>query len=93
MFSSTRLIVLVAVIALHMGCDGPCRALAEQVCQCEPSARERNACNVKLDQADSRDDPTPEEEALCSELLDTCTCDALAQDNLAACGLTNGSPP
>ena len=85
-----RVIALGTVVLSSAACDGPCRALAEQICACEPSARERRACSVRVENADARQDPTPEEQSICSGLLDRCTCDALAQDNLAACGLTKG---
>lgn len=68
------------------GCSGPCQTLAEMVCNCEPSRREQDSCLIRLDQNLDRS-VTAEEEALCEEQLETCTCDALAQDDFAACGL------
>ena len=82
---------LVATVLMSTACDGPCRALAQQICECEPSARERRACELRVENADARQDPTPAEQTICSGLLDSCTCDALARDDLAACGLTKGS--
>lgn len=88
MIALIRGLALVAAASLGTACDNPCRALAQQICECEPSARERRACEARVENANAQQDPTPIEESLCSRLLDGCTCDALAQNNFAACGLT-----
>lgn len=71
------------------GCQDPCVTLAERICNCEATADERRACiadritnqqnTVKVDDADRE---------VCTGALDTCTCAALDQNNLAACGFS-----
>lgn len=70
-----------------LGCDPPCQSLAQEICNCEPNRTEQDVCFRKLQ---IRGDlPTnPEEEMACSALLETCTCEALAREDLAACGLS-----
>lgn len=76
-----------ALVALW-GCDGPCRALAERICDCEFNARERAACIQEIDSNESVRPPTDEENERCSELMDSCTCDALENQEFDRCGLT-----
>ncbi len=81
------LVALVLPLAL-VGCDGPCRVLAERVCECtSPSPNEQNACLLRLDTNEDRD-PTDAEEENCDRLLDTCSCAALQQGRLEACGVS-----
>lgn len=73
------------------GCTGPCRSLAEQICSCEPNDVEQQACVVRIDAVSDR--TVSEAEAnRCDQLLETCTCEALARDDFAACGLTKTAP-
>jgi phage-related protein len=85
---------LAAIFGLSValsGCSGPCRALAETVCSCEPNDVEQQACLVRIDAVSDRP-VSPAEEDRCDQLLESCTCDALAVDNFAACGLTKNAP-
>ncbi len=85
---------LAAIFGLSLtlsGCSGPCRALAETVCSCEPNDVEQQACLVRIDAVADRPVSTAEAER-CDQLLESCTCDALAADNYAACGLTKTAP-
>lgn len=71
------------------GCQDPCVTLAERICNCEPSSAERQSCrrtrivnqqsNVAIEEADRE---------LCQAKLETCTCVALDENNLEACGFT-----
>ena len=76
-----------------MGCDGPCRSLAQRICECETNARERAACVQEIDSNGNVRQPTAEEDERCSELLETCECEALEREDFAACGLTKRREP
>lgn len=69
------------------GCDDPCVALAERVCQCQLDPTERLACRQErvTNQRDQlpRDD---EDKARCSAALDTCDCADLDQNRTEECG-------
>jgi len=67
-------------------CQGPCRTLAEQVCQCAASPREQRACEVRIDANEQA--VTDAEAERCEDLTDTCTCEALELGKLQKCGLT-----
>lgn len=78
-----------AVLTLALGlfgCDGPCQSLAERICSCEPNQTERQSCELKV-QLRLNEPVTLEEEATCSELLDSCTCEAIADEDFLACGI------
>lgn len=70
-----------------VGCDGPCRQLADRICGCETYVIERSACLQEVDSNGNVRQPSPEEDDRCVDLLDTCTCDALEREDFAACGL------
>jgi hypothetical protein len=73
--------------ALSAACQDPCVQLAERICRCERSEAQRRVCrsdrivqqqnNVTIDEADRE---------FCAQKLDTCTCAALDQQDLDACG-------
>ncbi|MCC7109590.1 MAG: hypothetical protein IT382_09900 [Deltaproteobacteria bacterium] len=82
------LLLLAAASALSMlACQDPCVALAERICSCEPTASDRQTCRtyrvvnqqsqVQIDDAD-RD--------FCEAKLQTCSCGALDENDLDACG-------
>lgn len=73
-------------------CDGPCRTLAERICACEFNASEQAACLLEIDSNGNVRMPTAEEDEACMVFLDSCTCEALAAENFAACGLTKTNP-
>jgi len=68
------------------GCDGPCQALSERICSCEPNRTEEQACLLKV-QIRGDTPVSMAEEARCSELLDACSCEALADEDYLACGI------
>ena len=68
------------------GCETPCNALADVICECEPNAAEEDVCKLRIDIASDRAVSDAENE-MCSMRLETCTCEALENDDLAACGL------
>jgi hypothetical protein len=76
-----------AVIGLS-ACDGPCRMLAERVCECQTqSPNEETACLIRLDANEDRS-PTTAEEELCERQLDRCSCADIEQGRLETCGLS-----
>lgn len=68
-------------------CSDSCVDLSQEICACEPSQTAQTACLNRLDTRTSLRDATEEELERCTQLLDTCTCDALARGDYAACGL------
>lgn len=75
-----------ALAAALAGCDGPCQTLSERICSCEPNSTEQQSCLLKV-QIRGDTPVTIEEEARCSELLDSCSCEALADNDYLACGI------
>jgi hypothetical protein len=67
------------------GCQSPCDSLAETICECELNSAEESAC-LEAVRANRRPVTIPEEET-CSVHVETCTCEALEDGNLVACGL------
>jgi hypothetical protein len=79
-----------ALTALLFGasaCNGPCEELAKKICECELSQAAQNQCEEQVRSAMDGRDVTEQENAVCEAALDTCSCDTLEQDKLAACGL------
>ena len=68
------------------GCDDPCLALTRDLCMCERTEFEQQACVQRIE-AVSVPAPTAIEEDCCIALQESCTCDELAEGNLAACGV------
>lgn len=86
---SSRALTALLLIALGASaCDGPCRSLAERICNCEFNAVERGACLREIDSNGNVRQPTSEEDEACMAFLDTCTCEALEREDNVACGLT-----
>lgn len=69
-------------------CSGPCETLAEKICSCEINGTQEQSCLLRMQRVGDRVVSTEEAER-CSNLLDTCDCDALDREDYAACGLTN----
>lgn len=76
-----------------VGCGDPCKDLSEQVCGCMPTVNQQQNCsnhvNSLAGQYHANPNSAVEQAGLnrCTALLTTCSCDALATGNLAACGL------
>ena len=69
-------------------CEGPCRALAERVCDCSRSPREDLDCEQRISINANNREATEAEEEVCVALLDTCSCAAIDVGRLDLCGLT-----
>jgi hypothetical protein len=91
-----RVVVVVIaglVAALGSGCQDPCVTLAERICNCEKTADERRACITdRVSNQQSSVEVSDADRAFCQAILDdgTCTCAALDENDLAACGFANG---
>lgn len=91
--AATLTVGVLGLGAATSGCQDPCVVLAERICGCEPSTAERQSCrrtrivnqqsNITIEDADRE---------LCQAKLETCTCSALDQNNLDACGFTPVAP-
>ncbi len=76
--------VLAAAVA---GCQDPCVALAERICNCEPTQINRRTCIAdRITSQQGAVTLTDADRELCAAKLDTCTCAALDQNDLDACG-------
>jgi hypothetical protein len=78
-------------LACVAGCDSACKELGSKVCDCQPSRSKEERCRTAIDAAYENREPSDSEEDTCQSILDhgTCTCEAIAADNLAACGLSS----
>ncbi|HET6345412.1 MAG TPA: hypothetical protein VFH51_10790 [Myxococcota bacterium] len=82
-----------AAALLLGGCSDPCKDLSERICNCKSTVDEQRACLTQVSNLASQRQSDPnkavEREGLdtCKNLLATCTCAALAEGNLSACGL------
>ena len=82
------MLAALALSAALAGCNGPCQTLADRICACEPNRTEEQSCQLTVQMRSNL--PVSQAEAqVCSDLLDTCDCDALAREDYAACGLAN----
>jgi len=87
-------LVLAALTAVAAsGCQDPCVTLAERICNCEATANERRACIAdRITNQQGSVDVSEQDRAFCQAILDdgSCTCAALDQNDLTACGFANG---
>lgn len=82
------LISLAASSLLLGGCKGPCRTLAEKLCDCEATSLLRESCLREASQEESRVSPTVEQEAQCEALIEQCDCNSIeTTEGKRACGL------
>jgi hypothetical protein len=81
-------VVAVAFAATALGgCEDPCVALARRICNCEATFAARQACVAdRITNQQGSVELTDADRAVCSDKLDTCTCAALDQNDLDACG-------
>lgn len=84
-----RALVLFALFGLALtGCKGNCRKLSEKLCECEINSVAKDACLQRVSSEDSRIGPTPEDDATCGALLDSCDCHLIGTaEGKKACGL------
>lgn len=62
-------------------------ALAERICSCEPTEADRRSCrNDRIVNQQSQVQIDDADRDFCEAKLDTCTCGALDENQLDACG-------
>jgi hypothetical protein len=82
-------LVGVGVVLCASSCADPCVVLAERICNCEPTFATRRACVAdRITNQQGRIEVTDADREACSAALETCTCAALDQNELSACGMT-----
>ncbi|MEK7705199.1 MAG: hypothetical protein AAB426_09590 [Myxococcota bacterium] len=82
-----QIVLVVAVLVGASACDSPCVTLGHVICDCETSETAQQSCRQTVDDRSKDTDVSSADEKRCSELLDSCSCNKLADGNLAACGL------
>jgi len=90
-FYLPALALLGAVTLSSAGCGNACVDLAKQICSCQPTKAKQADCQTRVDTQKLASDANKAERQRCSELVDTCTCAAIACGDLAACGLARDS--
>ncbi len=70
------------------GCSSPCVQLADQICACQNTQTDRNNCNSQESARSDQVNPTSQQEAACSALLNKCDCHTLdTPEGKRNCGL------
>ncbi|MBI1946059.1 MAG: hypothetical protein HYS27_10205 [Deltaproteobacteria bacterium] len=82
------LLALLPVFAVATAaCQDPCVVLAERICACEPTEADRRSCrNDRIVNRQSQVTIDDADRDLCEAKLATCTCGALDENDLDACG-------
>ena len=87
---SGLLTLLLGCLAVALsGCGSNCRALNELLCRCNaPTSTEVQFCYAQVRADESRLEPTAEDQEVCGQKLETCTCEGLdTPEGKVACGL------
>jgi len=74
------------------GCGNPCDDLVNKICGCNANDTAVTACKNRVSADTLYSSPTAEQKNVCATLNDTCTCNALACGDYAACGLAKSDP-
>ncbi len=89
MLRRALLIFVAAAFASLGGCADECQQLAEQICECEATLRLRESCRLQVNSVrQTQPDPTDEQRDTCLAALQSCTCQALEQNETHRCGYT-----
>ncbi|OGQ77681.1 MAG: hypothetical protein A2289_06350 [Deltaproteobacteria bacterium RIFOXYA12_FULL_58_15] len=84
----TQILLFVAIASAAVpACDDPCLELSRDICRCERTEYDQQACIQRVEAVALEAEPTGGEEECCAQLRESCTCDGLAAGDLAACGL------
>src|SRR5262245_32977281 len=83
-------LALTRALIAGASCSGTCETLASNICACQPNQTEEAQCLQTVN--NSTKEPTDLDNERCDALLDSCTCDALEKNDLAACGLARKEP-
>jgi hypothetical protein len=97
-FSVVGLAGALWVPAVLAGCQDPCIELAQRICNCEPTVLNRRQCVTdRITGQQGNVDISDTDRELCVAKLETCSCAALDQNDLDACGFVpaaaDGSTP
>ncbi|MFN0063049.1 MAG: hypothetical protein ACKVPX_11110 [Myxococcaceae bacterium] len=77
-----------ALPALTLGCKGPCRQLADKLCECRTNTIDRQQCQQEVALEADRAVITSEDDEVCAALLEGCDCNNVSTaEGKAACGL------
>lgn len=79
---------VVLLLGTAVGCFDPCDRLANKICDCEDNEILRQQCVRRVDVQKEQRDPTDDDRKACEAALETCTCDALDNLDLKACGFS-----
>ena len=79
-------IFCILLLLLNFSCAKPCDSLADFICECEDTESQRQECKSRVEREKGILEATEQEEEFCDQALDTCTCEELEKNNLAACG-------
>jgi hypothetical protein len=83
-----RTLVTVILLAAGTACTDPCLQLAYNICLCQPTQYLQQQCDVNAQSADSRAQPTSEQQAVCQSLINTCDCTQIqTEQGKINCGL------
>lgn len=85
-----RALVLLGLVAL-LDCQSPCDELAHTICLCEATEAAQRTCTQTSDAQAARMTITDAQQLRCEDLLQSCSCEALAADDVAACGMARES--
>ena len=87
------LILCFNLFFMAASCGGPCRELAEKICDCKKDLQEREICKSKLGKRDDISEKIANKQ-LCEAVLEdkACTCDAINKSAVHKCGFTKVTP-
>lgn len=72
-----------------VACADECQQLADRICECGQNRFERQSCEAEVEsQQRNQTPPTEAEREACLAALETCTCEALADERTDLCGFT-----
>jgi hypothetical protein len=86
MLAQRAFLMLVLSAALLAACGDPCTDLSKKICKCKPTEIEQQACIQAISDS-SRPTATSDQQGVCADIMDGCTCKKLKAGDLAACGL------
>ena len=80
------LTTLVPLMGLS-ACD-PCLELSNRICDCQLTPGDQQRCRIARDEQRNQRDVSDADREKCAAALETCTCDALDQNQVELCGLS-----
>ena len=92
---SARLLALLACLLASAGCMDACRALAQQICACQPDSPSQDNCNLQAQNQENVYPVTSADEKFCQGKLNDAACDCANQQSpakVAACCVKLNTP-